>query len=418
MNYLKMRLITIMAILLVLSSTAFAEDVYISGFLQGLYGAGLDEDNPTPSELTAAETRLQLKLESYSDMAEFFGRLDFVYDGYDEPEYDWELREGYIKFRLGNYFDFKVGRQVLTWGTGDLIFINDLFAKDYVSFFVGRDDQYLKAPQDALRGAYYSPIGTFSLVYTPRFTPNRVPTGMRLSYFNPMAGDIVGGSDYFFEGRLPEAEIENGEIAGRFKRYFGTADFALYGYRGFYKNPEGFDPVAMRAYYPRLNVYGASIRMPIFEGIAWLEGGYYDSREDTDGDNPYIPNSSFSGLIGFERQIVTNLTVNMQYQGEVMMNYDEFVESVGGETEVDEVYHLLTSRVTQLMRMETVVLSLFGFYSPSQEDFYGRFSLGYKYTDNLTLTVGGNIFAGEDQFTDFGTFQKNDNLYLKITYGY
>ncbi|NIP43099.1 MAG: hypothetical protein GWO41_01795, partial [candidate division Zixibacteria bacterium] len=57
-------------------------------------------------------------------------------------------------------------------------------------------------------------------------------------------------------------------------------------------------------------------------------------------------------------------------------------------------------------------------YSPSQEDFYGRFSLGYKYTDNLTLTVGGNIFAGEDQFTDFGTFQKNDNLYLKITYGY
>ena len=98
---MSIKIITVMVAVVMLSMTAAAEDVYISGFLQGLYGGGLDSDNPTSSEMTAQETRLQMKLESFSDNAEFFGRLDFVYDGYNEAEYDFELREGYLKFRLG-----------------------------------------------------------------------------------------------------------------------------------------------------------------------------------------------------------------------------------------------------------------------------------------------------------------------------
>ncbi len=417
METFKRIILTGLFAIILMTPVVSAEDVYISGFLQGLYGGQLHSDNPTPSEMTASETRLQLRLESYGNLAEFFGRLDFYYDGYNEGEYEWELREGYAKFRLGSV-DFKIGRQVLTWGTGDLIFINDLFAKDYQSFFIGRDDQYLKAPQDALRMAYYSPIGQINLVWTPRFTPNRIPIGERLSYFNPMIGDIVGGEPYLLMARKPSAMFKHGEFAGRFSRYVGSADVALYGYAGFYKNPEGFDPNAMQTFYPKLQVYGFSVRMPMFQGIGWLEGGYYDSREDQRGTNPYIPNSAATALVGFERQIATDLTANIQYQTEVMMSYDNFLASMGGQTEVDEVYHLLTSRITRMFRMETVILSLFGFYSPNQEDFYGRFSVEYKYTDNLSLMAGANVFAGNYQYTDFGTFRKNDNVYLKVTYGY
>ncbi|MBD3381643.1 MAG: hypothetical protein GF404_05530 [candidate division Zixibacteria bacterium] len=417
MNAVKMTLIATILALILVTVTASADDVYISGFLQGLYGGGLHDDNPVPSDLTASETRLQMKLESYRGSAEFFGRLDFYYDGYNESEYDWELREGYIKFRMGA-FDFKIGRQVLTWGTGDLIFINDNFAKDYQSFFIGRDDQYLKAPQDALRAAWYSPLGALDVVWTPKFTPNRVPTGLRLSYYNPLVGDIVGGEQFYMEGREPETEFKNSELSARLKRYFGTADIALYFYKGFYKNPEGMDMATMEAYYPELFVYGASMRMPIFEGIFWVEGGYSDSRDDPDGDITTIPNSEIAGLAGFERQVANNLTANIQYQAIYMVDYDKFEENVGGQTEVDEVYHLLTSRITQLLRMETVVLSGFVFYSPSQEDVYFRFSADYKYNDALTLTLGGNIFDGTEKWTDFGTFMKNDNLYFKATYGF
>jgi len=394
-------------------------EVYTSGFLQGLYGGGLDRGNPTTSDYTTSESRLQLRLESYSDATEFFGRVDFVYDDYNESSMDIELREGFAKFRMFNFLDFKIGRQIITWGTGDLIFINDVFAKDYQSFFIGRDDQYLKAPQNALRVELYTKPGNFAVVYTPRFTPNRIPAGRRLSYFNPLMGSIVGGFEPYFEGRMPESKFENGEIAARFSRYIGSADIALYAYTGFYKNPVGMDMSDSLAYYPDLDVYGASLRMPMFGGIAWTEGGYFYSRVDKDGDNPFVPNTKISSMIGFERQFGANFTANVQYQNEYMIDYDVYTSGLmPGMTAADEYYHLLTTRLTQRLKMETLTLSAFVFYSPNEEDMYGRFAVDYKYTDELTLTLGANIFEGNYDYTDFGTFKKNDNVYLKMTYGY
>lgn len=409
-------------LLLSVPKVGLGSETYFTGFLQGLYGGGLDGNNPTPSDLIASETRLQLRIESFSDNAEFFGRIDFVYDDYYEPNTNIELREGFAKFRIGSFLDFKIGRQIVTWGTGDLIFINDVFAKDYQSFFIGRDDQYLKAPQNALRMSFYSGAGDISVVYTPRFTPNRIPIGERLSYYYPMTpdgGDIVGAPDYLFEAGLPEAKYKNGELAGRFSRYFGNVDVALYGYRGFYKNPAGFDMSSMSAFYPKLNLYGASVRVPAFGGIVWLEGGYFDSRQDPNGEDPLIPNSKISTLIGFERQFGPNLTANIQYQNEMMIDYDKYLETIPDDTaEMDETYHLLTSRVTQMFMMEILSLSVFAFYSPNEEDFYGRFLTSYKYSDAVTLSLGANIFDGQNEHTSFGSFQKNDNIYLKVTYGY
>lgn len=417
----------LIGLLTISAAPAYAE-LSFDGFLQALYGGRLDKNNPTATEQTASETRMQLRAEHYGDGAEFFGRLDFVYDGTDSARYEWELREGYMKFRLGDNLDFKVGRQVLTWGTGDLVFINDVFAKDYRSFFSGRDDQYLKSPQNALRVEHYGPLGDLALVWTPRFEPNRLPTGDRLSYYNPFAGGIVGtgiSPMYHFDVPLPEAEFRNGEIAARLSRTIGSFRASLYAYHGFYKNPVAARGVmvdtsmVMMPYYPELNVFGASLRGATMGGVLWLEGGYFDSREDPDGDDPLVPNSSVTGLFGFERQIATNLTANIQWQLDYMLDHGLFVlQQQPGVVVRDEVRHLLTSRVTKLAMDENLTLSAFGFYSPSDEDGYVRLSASYKQSDEVTITVGGNIFAGEYENTEFGQFQKNDNAYLKLTYGF
>jgi len=410
------RIIIILALLL--TTNAYAE-VYIGGFLQGLYGGRLHEDNPTETEYTASESRLQLKLEHFSDNAEVFGRLDFTYDGSVDPSYDWELREGYFKFRLGNNFDFKIGRQILTWGTGDLIFINDVFAKDYQSFFVGRDDQYLKAPQDAIRAEYYGDIGSVNVVWTPNFEPNRLPTGNKLSFYNPMIGKIVG-ADMAMPAVEPESRFKNSEIAVRYSRMVQNFNAALYFYKGFYKNPLGFDMNLFAPVYPRLHIYGASVRGPLGGGILWLEGGYFDSRDDTSGEDPFMPNSSIVGLIGFERQLATNFTANLQWKIDYMTDYDfyEMQQTMGGGYVRDEVNHLFTSRVTKLLVDELLTLSGFVFYSPSDEDGYARVSAAYKYNDQVTLTAGGNFFGGDNSGSEFGQFKLNDNVYVKMTYGF
>jgi len=62
-----------------------------------------------------------------------------------------DLREASMSLRPTDDLDVRLGRQILTWGTGDLVFINDLFPKDWNAFILGRDEDYLKAPSDAFR---------------------------------------------------------------------------------------------------------------------------------------------------------------------------------------------------------------------------------------------------------------------------
>ena len=78
------------------------------------------------------------------------------------------------------------GRQVLTWGTGDLLFLNDLFPKDFVSFFIGRDDEFLKAPSNSLKFSSFARAANLDLVWTPIFASDRYITGERLSFYNAM----------------------------------------------------------------------------------------------------------------------------------------------------------------------------------------------------------------------------------------
>ncbi|MEP0828126.1 MAG: hypothetical protein HRF51_06345 [bacterium] len=392
-----------------------AQGIPINGFVQGLWGGRLQEKNPTSSDYTASEVRLQLRMEHNTDIAEVFARADFFNDEVVAGGSDWELREGFAKFTLFGKVDFKVGRQILTWGTGDLIFINDVFAKDYESFFAGREDQYLKAPQTALRSEYYSPLGELALVWTPRFAPNRTPATGRFSYYSPMSGDFAAEP---FAVPLPAESIRNSELAGRFQKTVGGMALALYGYKGFFKNPVGFDFVSMMPFYPRLNIYGASARGQAGGGVFWLEGGYFHSYDDQCGEKPGIPNSNIQGLVGFEKQIASDITANIQYQAEKMLQYERYERNLVGNDKEDEFRSLVTSRITGRFRMETIILSSFIFWSPTDEDLYYRFSADYKLTDNMTVTVGGNIFDGNRRFTDFGMFQLNDNLYARATYGF
>ncbi len=412
------RLMVSVFIIVATCNCSVMAQVELDGFLQTLHGARLDKSNPTSTEFTVSETRMQLRAEHFGENAEFFGRLDFLFDGADSSRYDWELREGYLKFRLGGNIDIKAGRQILTWGTGDLLFINDVFAKDYRSFFIGRDDQYLKAPQNALRLEYYTQVGSLTLVWTPRFEPNRLPTGRRLSFFDPFSQQIVAAAA---EPQLPAPKIKNSELAVRLDRRLGNFNSGLYFYHGFYKNPLGARMLAgsPQPFYPRLNVFGGSLRGSLGGTIIWLEGGWYDSRDDSNGDNPLLPNSSGVALIGIERQVAVNLTANLQWQAEKLLNYDLHRQSLTvGAYLRDEIKHLLTSRITKLLHSELVTLSGFVFYSPSEEDFYIRLGLSYKHTDELTLAAGGNIFDGNNAATEFGQLQLNDNVYIKLTYGF
>ncbi len=406
---------------LFLLSPAPGYSLSLNGFLEGAYGMRFNDDVTKRDDYNLAEGRFQIRGSHSPDVLEdwepeFRFKGDVLHDAFEETTKGL-VREASLTFTPHDSLDIKFGRQILTWGTGDFLFINDLFPKDYVSFFSGRDDEYLKLPSDALKSSLFLDEWSIDVVLIPRFEPNNSLTGRRFSYYDGLNGSIVGvaGGGSFIE---PERSVENMEKTARFYRNFGRYETAIYLFDGFYKEPLGVtDPVNREFFYPELNVYGASVRGPFGGGIGNMEAGYYDSRNDRDGDDPLVENPAFKFLAGYERDLGSDFKAGLQYQLEKMLDYDAFL-AAGGSTYKDENRHLFSLRLTKLAMNQNFVLSFFGFYSPSDKDYYMRPKVSYKFTDALSLTLGGNIFGGKHEQTFFGQLKRNDNLYTRLRYNF
>ncbi|MBZ0266717.1 hypothetical protein K8I85_01045 [bacterium] len=387
-------------------------DAELHGFVETAAGMRTAESNVIDdSDYTLRESRAQIRLNAYGDASEAFVRLDVFQDAVTTDTPELELREAFLRFTTaGGHLDVKGGRQALTWGTGDLVFINDLFPKDWESFFAGREDQYLKAPSDALRLGLYGLPFAVDAVFTPEFTPDRLPAPAERFSIPAMGPPPI----------MRPAVAENTETALRLSRNVGNFDTAFYGYRGFFKTPMGVrtDPTAVGLvpFYPELSVYGASVRGAALGGVAWVEGGYYDSRQDRDGNTPTVPNSSTRGMVGFERQLAEDFNATLQWYGEWMMKHADATTADPGTG--DELRQILTLRLEKWMRYQTVRLSFFGFWSPTDEDYHLRPLVGYRISDEVELTLGANVFEGNDPMTTFAAFDRDDNVYARLRYGF
>ena len=402
------KLITAAILISSFQVSGFAQDIETSGFVDARYGIRTQSD-PNSDQETLNELRLQLSSIWYHDLFTVTARSDFLYDGvanhHDRMDLETgegpiDLRELNVLFTPVDWADVKIGRQILTWGTGDLLFINDLFSKDWKSFFAGRDEEYLKAPSDALFMSFFPSWGTIDVAYMPRFDADRFIGGERFSYWG---GAGLTGAD--LQTDKPNDWFSDDEIAVRIYHTFKGVEFAGYLYDGFWKTPQGFDPLSGQNTFPKLTVYGASARGALAGGIANIEAGYYDSREDRNGDNPFIPDSQIRLLTGYEHELATDLTGSAQY----------YLEHT---PDTDHNRHVMTVRLTQRLMNQNLTLGLFTYWSPSDQDGYLRPSAAYKLTDNWLLEARGNFFFGKNNSTFFGQFADNNNLALAARYSF
>jgi len=390
------------------------EGISINGFVQGNYSLGTAGSNPDGGDFKWAEERVQLKFEASKEPLRLFIKTDAFHDWIDE-DFETELREGFVEYVAGKW-DVRAGRQIITWGLGDLIFINDIFPKDYEAFFSGRPIEYFKKGIDGVKLGLYPTFASFELVAVPFFEPNNFPKPERFHMFDPMP-QITNR-----EKSEPATSLENTEIAVRAYRDIAGYDASIYFYRGFFRQPSAIPddllaPSRLSLVFPELNVYGASLQGRAIGGVISLEGGYYDFREDREGDDPFTPNSQTRFLVGYQRQMRQDFTVGLQYYGEYMHDYSEYSDNLLPEFPKERrLRDLVTVRLTQLLRHQTLRLSFFSFYSLSDGDYMLNPEVKYNFTDNVWAAVGGNIFGGNGRATQFGQLDENDNVYVQVRY--
>ncbi len=416
------KVLTILSILIIQQSLWAEEDslfeqfapLEIHGFYELRGGYRIRKDS-YEKDMSIMENRFQLEAFAYNDWADFKYKGD-VWGDWVTEQADYDTREAWLFTRPTDFMDVKIGRQILTWGTGELVFLNDLFPKDWQSFFIGRDAEYLKAPSDAAKFSFFTDIVNIDVVYTPQFDSDRYITGEYISYWNSTKQRLAG-RDAIIHADKPNRWFRDDEVAVRIYKNVNNYELALYGYKGFWKNPGG-ETASGISIFPDLNVYGASIRGQLGKGIGNAEAAYYQSKDDENGSNPLVNNSEMRYLLGYSQEIGKDFTAGLQYYIEQMLDYDAYKKSLTSGPAKDQYRHVITLQLTKLLMNQNLELVLSSYYSPSDKDAYLRPNIKYKYTDNLTLEAGANIFFGDYENTFFGQLQNNTNIYTAIRYSF
>jgi len=395
--------------------------VDFQSFAFGTFAARTQSETPPGPEgrrFLLAEERLRLELNVWALAADtdVLVKLDAVHDAVT-GDFSLDLREAYLDFTTGPV-DFRLGRQIATWGVGDYLFINDVFPKDWVSFFSGRPLEYLKLGVDAVRARYSSDAVNAELMVLPRFKPDTLPTPRRFLFFNDMT--LAAGR----QQTMPDAGIDNPEIALRLYRRFRGYDVSAYLYRGYWRSPsqpvdDPANPMEQIKFFPALSTWGLSAQGQSMGGIISLEAGYYDSRDDRAGDNMAIPNSQARFLVGYRKQLSEETRMGLQYYAEIMMDYRAYENSLLAGTGQKKKYRdFITLSLSRFLQHQTWELSLFAFYSPVAQDYLIQPRAAYRFSDNFSTVLGANFFGGRTRTALFGQFDRNDNIYLTLRYDF
>ena len=384
-------------------------EVAFSGFAQQNTAVNTVGANPDGRHHKWREERVRLQLDASHGNWRLLLKGDATYDHLGRGRQS-ELREGYADHAAGQW-DVRVGRQVITWGLGDLQFVNDVFPKDHEARLAGRPLEYLKRGVDAVKLGLYPGFASFELVLAPEFRASRIPDPARFHLYDPMPG---------LTDRVTERP-SRGDIALRIYRDVGGWDAAVYLYRGYHRTPSMRPdrvtaPTRITFFHPELSTAGTSLSGRVGEGVLSLEAAYYDSRQDRAGTDVTVPNSQTRLLAAYQLQPWEDFTLNLQAYAQRMHDYDAYLGSLPPGFPVDRRWNpTLGLRATQFFLHQTLRVSVYASHSPGHDDSFVNAELRYSFSDSIWGAVGANLFSGKP-WGPFGQLARDDNLYLQVRY--
>jgi hypothetical protein len=401
-----MRLAVLLCCLLATSAQAEAT---FSGFVQQNTAFNTVEANPDGRRHKWLEERVHLQFDAAAGDWRLLAKGDAAYDHLGRGDQS-ELREGYFDYSGGDW-DLRVGRQVVTWGYGDLVFVNDVFPKDHEALFAGRPLEYLKRGVNAMKLGAYPKFASFEFVLAPSFHASRTPDARRFHLYDPMP--TVTNRETVKPGQ--------GDWGLRAYRDIAGWDVAVYLYRGHQRTPSMRPdnlsaPTKITYFHPGLSVYGASASGRVGDGILNLELARYDSRQDRAGSDFAVPNSQTRLLVAWQTQLWEDFSLNLQYYAERMDDYAAYLAALPTGFPIEKrTSPTLGLRATQLLQHQTLRLSVYASRTPSNGDYFANPELRYSFSDHVLVALGANVFGGKPS-GQFGQLARDDNVYMLWRY--
>jgi hypothetical protein len=364
---------------------------------------------PFSADRTLSESRTAFtgELDLSSGRASAFVSLSAEYNGLSPSRTGFSLGEAWLDWGAGD-FSFRLGRQLVSWGTAEGLILTDVVCPQNLSAYAGLDFAGSRLAVDGLRLRYAFPALAVEALWLPLFTPARLPedAGSPLhGIFYPKSLD-AGGTILpvtLADSAVPRT-IADGEYGLRISCFTAAVDFSFSGFYGWNDLPyfeKTLRPAALelRPRYGRTVTAGVDAGIPLGETLlrletAWTGGGRYDRPAGETAaallrgtiDEP-VEKQNIKALAGLDWN-PSGWTFSAQYYEDLLP------DAHGGGTARPWRKNGLTLRIAKSLFRETLKLSAWCYLDLADFNTADSVTADYALTDSLSLSLGSDFFTG------------------------
>ncbi|MFO7592700.1 MAG: DUF1302 family protein [Pseudomonadota bacterium] len=333
------------------------------------------------------------------------GRDDYTDEVLEEYESEIELSEAWLRGRLNNRTDLKLGRQIVVWGKSDNIRITDVInpLDNREPGMVDIED--LRLPLGMARLDYYVGDWGVTAMAIPEIRFNKNPPfGSEFyPYTTPMPDEVI-----------PEDGGDNTEYALAANGIFSGWDLSLYWARLYDDNPHLVRTSSgPRLEHNRLTMTGFATNVAIENWLLKAEAAHFNGLEFDS-----LPNESLArvdSLLGVEYSGFSETTLTLEVANRHYLDYGEALLNEGIE---EDEWQTALRYQGDFMHARLHLLALVSAFGDRlDEGGFGRYSAAYDLADALTVTGGIVNYESGDK-APFNAIGDSDRVFVDLKYSF
>lgn len=325
-----------------------------------------------------------------------------------DVEKQFELKEAWLEKSVTPWFDFKLGRQIVPWGTSETLRVVDVVNPLDLRNFGMTDIEDIRLAQTMSRFDFYSGPWDITALIIHETRQNKIP---------------VEGSDFYLLDQPfppvldPESSLENTQFAVSITGRFKGCDTGLYLAQVYDHSPylefdSNLNPVLK---YSKIKMLGATGVFPVKNFLFRTEVAFLDDLKFSS-----IPGKEKSGLdvlLGADFSGLKNTIISVEFVNRHIFSFEPVMVFEPARNREDQLEYVF--RINRTFMNETVSCSLVAAFAgeKGEDGSFQRIDTEYKWSDNTTLTLGAIFYHGGDNII-YEKIKNNDRVFCAIKWSF
>ncbi len=336
------------------------------------------------------------------------------------------IDEAYVRAYLGKT-DLEAGLRKLVWGRADSQGPLDVVNPQDQSDLTIVDEMERRIARPLVRLSYsVAPMTRVEAVFLPSFrgegfaTDGRWVPGMMseldAAVLQVMTAYAIDPADVTRVGEETD-NLGHSQAGLRFTTTVGSVDLGAQYFYGYLKRPAvrltvvPGTSLAVETLYNRYHQVGLDCAT-VLAGMNLRAELGANLTEDFDGEDPSVYNPSLVWSLGFDRDVIAGINLNLQGSGSVRLMDDGVgTDPLDFENRTDMTRTRITAVVSGKFLRDELELKTTAIYGVEDGDYYLIPAASWT-RDDLSFEVSGGIFGGS-RSGELGCYR--DNAYLKAS---